>query len=43
MTLHQMLCWLETNVRVRLLRGTVIDTHVATPLKELYLESRKQQ
>ena len=43
MTLHEVLCWLETNVRVRFLSGTVLDTHVATPLKELYVERRKQQ
>ena len=33
--------WLETNIRKPYLEGTYIDIYVATPMKDLYCQSRK--
>ena len=39
--MHTLLKWLDDNVR-QPLAGTVFDTHVATPAKNMYNQTTKQ-
>ncbi len=42
MPLHDILVWLEDNIRKPYLEGSTIDVYIAKPLKDAYCDSRKQ-
>ena len=43
LNIHNTLQWLEDNVRKnKYIEGTVLDTYIATPAKNLYLDYKKQ-
>lgn len=42
MPLHDLLVWLEVNIRKPYLEGTTVDVYIAKPLKDAYCDNRKQ-
>lgn len=42
MPLHNILVWLEDNIRKPYLEGTTVDVYIAKPLKDAYCDNRKQ-